>query len=74
MSEVSNGIVKWFNDVKGYGFIKRDVGTDIFVHHSNIIMDGYRKLSEGQHVEFTIEQSSKGLVATNVVVTEEWFV
>lgn len=71
---VDNGVVKWFSDEKGYGFITTSGGTDLFVHYSNIIMDGHKKLVEGQQVEFTIEKSDRGLIATNVVVIEEWFV
>ncbi len=67
MSERQTGTVKWFNDSKGYGFIARDGESgDIFVHHSAIEMQGYRSLAEGQRVEFTIEQGTKGLHATNV--------
>ena len=67
MSERQTGTVKWFNDAKGYGFIARDgESTDIFVHHSAIAMPGYRSLAEGQRVEFTIEQGTKGLHAINV--------
>lgn len=61
------GTVKWFNAVKGYGFIGRDEGEDVFVHSSAIQMDGYRKLTEGQRVEFTIEAGPKGLQAAQVV-------
>jgi CspA family cold shock protein len=61
------GAVKWFNDSKGYGFIQRDVdGKDVFVHHTAIICDGYRTLKEGQRVEFTVEQGTKGLQAIEV--------
>ena len=67
MSERLTGTVKWFNDAKGYGFIAREgESTDIFVHHSAIEMQGYRSLAEGQRVEFTIEQGTKGLHAVNV--------
>jgi CspA family cold shock protein len=61
------GTVKWFNSGKGYGFLARDNGPDVFVHYTAITSDGYRSLSEGQKVEFTIEQGPKGLQATNVV-------
>ncbi len=67
MSERMRGTVKWFNAVKGYGFIGRDEGDDVFVHFSAITMDGYRKLQEGQEVEFTLEAGPKGLQAANVV-------
>jgi cold shock protein len=67
MSDRFIGTVKWFNAAKGYGFIGReDGGEDIFVHFSAISMDGYRRLEEGQKVEFSIEQGSKGLQAANV--------
>ncbi len=66
MSERFQGTVKWFNAVKGYGFIGREEGDDIFVHFSAINMDGYRKLEAGQQVEFSIETSEKGLQAADV--------
>ena len=67
MSERYTGIVKWFNAAKGYGFIGRDDGQDdIFVHFSSIQMEGYRRLKEGQRVEFSIEQGTKGLQAADV--------
>lgn len=61
------GIVKWFNAAKGYGFIGRDDGDDVFVHYSAIQADGYRRLEKGQKVEFSIEDGPKGLQASNVV-------
>ena len=62
------GIVKWFNPAKGFGFIEsRQGGSDVFVHYSEIQMDGYRTLEEGQAVEFEVEQRSRGLHALNVV-------
>lgn len=64
--QVATGVVKFFNDQKGYGFIKRDDGEDLFVHFSNIAGSGYRKLVEGQAVEFEVTQGRKGLEATNV--------
>ena len=67
MSERVQGKVKWFNASKGYGFIEREGGEDVFVHYSSIQADGYRSLNEGQRVEFTIEQSPKGLQASNVI-------
>jgi CspA family cold shock protein len=67
MSERIVGIVKWFNAAKGYGFIGRDSGEDVFVHFSAIQSDGYRRLEKGQKVEFTIEDGPKGLQAANVV-------
>lgn len=60
------GTVKWFNATKGYGFITRASGEDVFVHYSNIESDGYKTLNEGQQVEFTIVQGPKGLAAANV--------
>ncbi len=63
---MATGVVKFFNDQKGYGFIKRDDGEDLFVHFSNIAGSGYRKLVEGQAVEFEVTQGRKGLEATNV--------
>jgi CspA family cold shock protein len=67
MSERVNGIVKWFNPQKGYGFIERDGGPDVFVHHSAIMAEGYRELQEGEHVEFTITEGQRGLQASDVV-------
>ncbi|MGD8865243.1 MAG: cold shock domain-containing protein [Anaerolineales bacterium] len=68
MSDRIQGTVKWFNTVKGYGFIGRDDGDDVFVHFSAIQMDGYRKLEEGQNVEFVIEEGTKGLQAAQVTL------
>ena len=69
MSERQSGTVKWFNDSKGFGFIERDGGEqDVFVHHSAIEADGFKSLSEGQRVEFTVEQGQKGPNAVNVNV------
>jgi CspA family cold shock protein len=67
VSERIAGTVKWFNNSKGYGFISRDGGEDVFVHHSAIQSEGFRTLEEGQRVEFTVERGPKGLQATNVV-------
>lgn len=67
MSERHIGTVKWFNNRKGYGFIGREEGDDVFVHYSSVQMDGFRRLEEGQQVEFSIEESPKGVQATNVV-------
>ena len=66
MSDRENGTVKWFNDSKGYGFIQRESGKDVFVHFGAIKIegDGYRTLKEGQAVEFTVTESEKGLTAT----------
>ena len=63
---MAEGTVKWFSNEKGYGFIEREGGDDVFVHHSAIEMDGYRTLTEGQRVEFEVEQGDKGLQAKNV--------
>ncbi len=60
------GVVKWFNPAKGYGFIQRSTGEDVFVHFSAIQMDGYRKLDQGVEVEFDLKQGPKGLQAENV--------
>ncbi len=68
MSERIIGTVKWFNGSKGYGFIERENGEDVFVHFSAIQADGYRNLMEGQQVEFTVEQGPKGLQAANVTI------
>ncbi|HOW28429.1 MAG TPA: cold-shock protein [Elusimicrobiota bacterium] len=61
------GVVKWFNASKGYGFIKPEEGEDVFVHYSAIQGDGYKSLEEGQTVEFEVTKGPKGLQATNVV-------
>ena len=66
--ERETGTVKWFNESKGYGFIARDEGGDIFVHYSGIEGTGYRILEEGQRVEFTVGEGLKGPAAVNVVV------
>ncbi len=61
------GIVKWFNGAKGYGFIERDEGEDVFVHYNAIVGEGYKNLDEGQRVEFTVVQADKGPQAQDVV-------
>jgi CspA family cold shock protein len=66
MSERVTGTVKWFNGGKGYGFITREDGEDVFVHYSAIEGEGFRNLREGDQVEFTIEQGQKGPSAANV--------
>jgi CspA family cold shock protein len=66
VSEKETGTVKWFNDAKGYGFISREAGEDVFVHHSGIQMEGFKSLSEDQQVEFSVEQGDKGLQAVEV--------
>jgi CspA family cold shock protein len=63
---IAQGHVKWFNDAKGYGFIAREEGPDVFVHYSAIAGDGFRSLAEGQAVQFEITEGPKGLQATNV--------
>jgi CspA family cold shock protein len=68
MSERIQGTVKWFNATKGYGFISREGGEDVFVHYSAIQSEGFRSLNEGQKVEFSVESGPKGLQASNVVV------
>jgi len=60
------GKVKWFNNAKGFGFIQRSTGEDVFVHFSAITMNGYRSLDEGVDVEFEVKQGPKGLMAENV--------
>ncbi|MFQ5927741.1 MAG: cold-shock protein [Terriglobia bacterium] len=62
----AQGRVKWFNNTKGYGFIGRDDGSDVFVHYSAIVADGFRSLNEGDLVEFEIVQGQKGPQAANV--------
>ena len=66
MSDIETGTVKWFNETKGYGFIQRDSGGDVFVHYSAIAGTGFRSLAEGDRVEFTIGQGQKGPAAQNV--------
>jgi len=66
MSERIVGTVKWFNGTKGYGFLARENGEDVFVHYTAIQMQGFRNLVEGQKVEFSIEKGPKGLQAVNV--------
>jgi CspA family cold shock protein len=68
MSERIQGTVKWFNGGKGYGFIAREGGEDVFVHYSAIQGTGYRNLEEGQRVEFSIVQGPKGLQAAQVTI------
>ena len=70
MSERETGVVKWFDVKKGYGFIKRDEGNDVFVHYSSIQGDDFRKLEEGQKVTFVVSETDKGLQAQDVTLEE----
>ena len=63
---METGVVKWFNGAKGYGFIKRESGEDVFVHYKSIVGEGYRTLNEGDKVQFDVERGPKGLQASNV--------
>jgi cold shock protein len=65
---MATGTVKFFNSQKGFGFITREDGSDIFVHFSAIVVDGYKKMAEGDKVTFEVEQGKKGEQATNVVI------
>lgn len=67
MTEKINGTVKWFNGEKGFGFIEREEGNDVFVHHTAIVGEGYRNLEEGQRVAFSVTQGPKGPQAQDVV-------
>jgi CspA family cold shock protein len=70
MAAREKGTVKWFNNEKGFGFIEREQGGDVFVHFKSILGDGYRSLAEGQRVEFTVTQGQKGLQAEEVSVID----
>lgn len=70
MNNRESGTVKWFNDAKGFGFIQRENGGDVFVHYSAIEGDGFRSMSEGQRVEYEVEEGLKGLQARNVSPVE----
>jgi len=63
---LAEGTVKWFSDKKGYGFIARETGQDIFVHYSSIEVEGFKTLAEGEHVNFEVEEGARGPVAKNV--------
>ncbi len=63
---MANGIVKWFSDKKGYGFIEQEDGQDVFVHYSAVTMDGFKTLEEGDRVTFDVEEGSRGPSAKNV--------
>jgi CspA family cold shock protein len=65
---MANGTVKWFNERKGYGFIKQDDGPDVFVHYSGIKASGFKTLHEGERVSFDIEEGQKGPTAKNVMI------
>lgn len=66
---MTEGIVKWFSDQKGFGFIEQEDGPDVFVHHSNIIAEGFKSLNEGDRVVFNVGQNEKGFYARDVVVS-----
>ena len=68
MADLVNGSVKWFNGTKGYGFIEKEDGNDIFVHYTSLQCEGYRTLQEGQNVEFSVVDGNKGLTAQDVIV------
>lgn len=71
MSERETGTVKWFSRRKGYGFIERDSGGDVFVHYSSIVGDGFRNLAEGERVEFDVQERDRGPAAVEVHRVEE---
>ena len=63
---MERGTVKWFNNEKGYGFIKRESGPEVFVHYRSIMMEGFKKLKTGEEVEFEVQQTPRGIQAVNV--------
>ncbi|ARG97081.1 cold-shock protein [Legionella micdadei] len=68
MSKTVNGVVKWFNEAKGFGFIEQESGPDVFAHFKEILSSGFKTLTEGQRVQFVVAQGSKGLLAQNITV------
>lgn len=66
MSQITTGVVKWFNDTKGFGFIQAQDGQDVFAHFKNIHSEGFKTLTEGQYVQFTMAHGPKGLQAENI--------
>ena len=70
MADLETGTVKWFNNTKGFGFIERSEGDDVFVHYSDITGDGFRSLNQGQQVEFTVVEGDKGPKAQSVVLVQ----
>ncbi|KTD05360.1 cold-shock protein [Fluoribacter gormanii] len=68
MSKTVNGVVKWFNESKGFGFIEQEGGPDVFAHFKEILSSGFKTLTEGQRVQFIVTQGAKGLQAQNIVV------
>lgn len=67
MSKTVNGVVKWFNEAKGFGFIEQEAGPDVFAHFKEILSSGFKTLTEGQRVQFIVTQGEKGLQAQNII-------
>ncbi|KTC75470.1 cold shock DNA binding domain-containing protein [Legionella birminghamensis] len=67
MSKTVNGVVKWFNESKGFGFIEQEAGPDVFAHFKEILGSGFKTLAEGQRVQFIVSQGAKGLQAQNIM-------